>query len=110
MIATLIADPDPEHPRRRKVAQILTPKAPRASCRTCRRRWNGLAECHCSVCHRHFSAIGPFDAHRSEDRCLDPATATRSDGQPMFEPRERVDGIVWVKYDRREHPFVEAVA
>jgi hypothetical protein len=31
-------------------------------------------QAHCSVCHRTFSGVGPFDQHRRDGRCIDPAT------------------------------------
>lgn len=43
-------------------------------CVRCDRRWNGLAEAHCSGCCEHFSSVFAFDKHRfgKEDtrRCL----------------------------------------
>lgn len=32
------------------------------------------AQCHCTVCHRTFSAITNFDRHRRDGWCLDPGS------------------------------------
>lgn len=63
-----------------------------ASC-GCGRRWVGVRECHCTVCHRHFGSVTSFDAHRvafgSQIRCVDPVHV-RSGGYPM-----KVKDTVW---------------
>ena len=33
-------------------------------CGGCDRNWTGLAEAHCATCHRHFTGVTAFDAHR----------------------------------------------
>lgn len=39
--------------------------APRyTSCPRCDAKWLGLSLCHCAVCHRTFTGITNFDAHR----------------------------------------------
>lgn len=43
------------------------------ACR-CGSRWSGGLTAHCAACHRTFSGIGPFDRHRRDDGCADPAT------------------------------------
>jgi hypothetical protein len=41
----------------------------------CGARWAGSGTAHCAAqCHRTFSGAGPFDAHRRDGKCLDPAT------------------------------------
>lgn len=66
--------------------------------------WGGLLTCHCSRCHRTFSAIDPFDRHVGTRGCLDPATAVDRDGEPMFmeTTRKRV-GTVWTRYRDEEN-------
>jgi hypothetical protein len=54
-----------------------------ASCR-CGRRWTGLAQAHCTVCHRHFSTDGAADRHRKQASCMDPLLVLRRDGSPVF--------------------------
>lgn len=44
----------------------------------CGRQWTGLAECHCTMCHRHFSTVSNFDHHRTPNGCLDPLTVENS--------------------------------
>ncbi len=76
-----------------------------ASC-GCGRRWGGLAECHCTVCHQHFNSINSFDAH-GPGPCLDAATATHPQrnkkgqrhkygGRHIFDRRESRFGATWV--------------
>lgn len=42
---------------------------------SCGRNWTGLVECHCTVCHKHFSTVANFDAHRPYGHCVDPLEA-----------------------------------
>jgi len=35
--------------------------------------WGGYRQCHCAGCHRTFSGLSTFDAHRLAGGCLDPA-------------------------------------
>jgi hypothetical protein len=45
------------------------------SCSRCGARWAGTVTAHCAGdCHRTFSGVGPFDEHRRDGKCLDPAT------------------------------------
>jgi hypothetical protein len=39
----------------------------------CGARWSGYSTSHCRGCHRTFTAVGPFDAHRVKGVCKDPA-------------------------------------
>lgn len=43
------------------------------TCR-CAAVWSGEDRMHCGGCHLTFDDIELFDAHRSDDRCLDPRT------------------------------------
>lgn len=45
-----------------------------ASCK-CGRNWTGVRECHCTVCHCHFSTVANFDAHRPHGVCVNPLEA-----------------------------------
>ncbi|WP_456115119.1 FDXHR family putative zinc-binding protein [Saccharopolyspora mangrovi] len=38
------------------------------TCGGCKKTWTGLAQAHCSRCHRTFAAAELFDKHRRE-RC-----------------------------------------
>lgn len=38
----------------------------------CGARWGGANTSHCTSCHRTFTAVGTFDAHRQRGKCLDP--------------------------------------
>ncbi len=42
----------------------------------CGTRWSGSNTCHCAAtaCHRTFTGVGAFDAHRRGGGCADPAT------------------------------------
>lgn len=42
----------------------------------CGARWSGIRTCHCggAGCHRTFSGVSTFDAHRRGGHCLDPAS------------------------------------
>jgi len=41
----------------------------------CGARWSGSNTAHCGAqCHRTFSGIRPFDDHRRDGVCVDPAT------------------------------------
>lgn len=64
----------------------------------CGREWTGLTECHCSACHRQFSSIGPFDTHRTGDRCNDPAEMTTKTGRARFVALGRKNGTVWAAW------------
>ena len=71
----------------------------------------GLATCHCAACHETFTAVGPFDRHQRHGGpagtvCLDPATATRRDGRPVFAAYRKTPGgrPVWGMASERPHP------
>lgn len=46
---------------------------PATPCPRCDATWTGLAVCHCGACHRTFSGLTLFDAHRRGGKCADPA-------------------------------------
>jgi hypothetical protein len=62
----------------------------------CGRQWSGLAECHCTVCHCHFSRVTQFDMHRVNDTCVDPLTITDKNGEPKIKVRDSVWGVLYV--------------
>lgn len=41
-------------------------------CRKCKERRVGLAQSHCTGCHRTFKSANAFDQHRRNFQCLDP--------------------------------------
>lgn len=53
-------------------------------CGGCQSTWGGLKICHCSACHRTFSVLLHFDAHRVRGKCQDPALMKSADGAPRF--------------------------
>ncbi|HEY7822149.1 MAG TPA: hypothetical protein VIG24_04925 [Acidimicrobiia bacterium] len=73
-------------------------------CRDCHRSWTSLKEAHCRVCHQHFSADSVADSH--EPYCTTDPTATvqsmqeatRRDGNPIFDQRDRKHGPVWIRW------------
>jgi hypothetical protein len=67
----------------------------KASC-LCGRKWTGLSEAHCTVCHEHFSGVSAFDAHRPGNikGCVDPATLRRGKVS-LLEERKGPFGITW---------------
>jgi hypothetical protein len=60
------------------------------TCGGCTATWTAPGAAHCSGCHRSFSGVGLFDAHRSQygerGACLDPATLTVKHGHRAGEP------------------------
>lgn len=60
------------------------------NCGGCDATWTGTSICHCANCHRTFSGLGHFDAHRSQygerGSCIDPATLTAQGGKRIGEP------------------------
>jgi hypothetical protein len=67
-----------------------------ATCTTCQRHWTGHTECHCRLCHNHFSTPTNFDRHRpSRDGCGNPADLTDRHGQPRLVPSYGHNGITW---------------
>jgi hypothetical protein len=57
-------------------------------CGGCPATWTGIGKCHCSGCHRTFSAVSGFDLHRSRrgphGSCVDPATLATGTGAPVL--------------------------
>lgn len=47
---------------------------PPNACTKCQKRWGGMNTAHCSACHRTFTGITAFDAHRKGGTCSDPTT------------------------------------
>lgn len=66
-----------------------------ARCGDCGRWWTGLRECHCTVCHAHFSTVDGFDAHRPSGTCINPLDA-RVKGDPLRE-KTTVWGPIFVR-------------
>lgn len=62
------------------------------SCNGCASTWTGLLACHCGACHRTFTGLAAFDAHRSYGKCKDPATVLNQAGEPRL---MRVDKRTW---------------
>lgn len=62
----------------------------RATCGGCDASWTGTSPCHCAApgCHRTFSGIRLFDAHRhhrgEHGGCLDPETVTNARGERVM--------------------------
>lgn len=79
---------------------------------TCGRQWTGLRECHCTVCHKHFSTVDGFDAHRPYGKCIAP-TEARVKGDALRE-KKTIWGVIFVregehwKTDSNEGLFDEA--
>jgi len=70
----------------------------------CGRVWTGLRECHCRVCHLHFSSVRWFDVHwrHGEGRqCRNPLTILRGDGEPMFKVVDNAWGELIVSNTER---------
>src|SRR5262245_61819697 len=67
-------------------------------CIRCHRSWMSLTEAHCTLCCEHFSTHRTADRHRvgRGDRCGNPATMCRPDGQPLFRKREAPLGVTWL--------------
>ena len=81
------------------------------SCRDCGRKWSGKRECHCTVCHRHFSVVAHFDAHIKRSRCVDPLTLRqRSDGRPLYAVKQSTLGKTFISASvRKKHSFGGAI-
>lgn len=83
---------------------------PTATC-SCGAEWHqsGNRTGHCSGCHRTFSGISTFDAHRHDTptgrACADPADLLDKAGMPKFKTYvDRVGTTVWRSAkDRPEH-------
>lgn len=64
----------------------------------CGRQWSGLAECHCTVCHCHFSRISAFDMHRDVNGvCVDPLTITDKYGEQKIKVRDSMWGVLYAR-------------
>lgn len=75
-----------------------------ASC-TCGRRWTGLNQAHCSICHAHFGSVKGFDRHQpSYDGCLNPAQIVARTGRRIFRSDDGPLGDTWVLATDRVHP------
>jgi len=66
------------------------------TCSGCPATWTGVTKCHCSGCHRTFSAVYAFDLHRSRrgphGSCVDPATLVTGTGARVLVERTGVWG------------------
>lgn len=73
-----------------------------ATCGGCGAGWTGITRCHCGQCHRLFSGITAFDAHRKAagGKCLDPET--------LKKPQELVDGIWGYPLDEKGREYFES--
>lgn len=66
----------------------------------CGRSWSGFNQCHCSICHNHFSTVKNFDAHKPGPRRSDgsPSCGSERRGGPHLTPdkmtRTKQDGTV----------------
>jgi hypothetical protein len=64
------------------------------TCGGCPATWSGIGKCHCSTCHRTFSALSGFDLHRSRrgphGSCVDPATLLTGTGAAVLIERDSV--------------------
>lgn len=105
--------PPPPAPRTTTVP-VRAPKRERkfaGSTCSCGRRWEGLVECHCRGCHRHFRASTWFDLHLSlgpdgeTSVCSDPHDITYRSGVRKGEPKMRLvrshHGEVWTSAEER---------
>lgn len=68
---------------------------------SCGRKWSGLAQAHCTVCHEHFSTVANFDIHGPRRAgCPHPSTQTRQKQDGTVVPRlkavEGSFGVTWV--------------
>lgn len=57
------------------------------TCGGCPSTWTGTSRAHCSACHRTFSGVHLFDAHRRNGRCLHPAYVTDQRGERLMYQR-----------------------
>lgn len=60
------------------------------TCKGCHRSWTGHSQCHCSVCHAHFSGYNAADMHLKVSRDgetithLEPGELRHKDGSPKL--------------------------
>lgn len=63
---------------------------PPITCSGCPATWTAPTACHCAAegCHRTFSGVALFDAHRAAEGkhggCIDPAAIVKKNGQPLM--------------------------
>jgi hypothetical protein len=70
---------------------------------SCGREWNSLTECHCRICHRHFSTVANFDRHQpARHGCPNPATLRGKTGNPVLRPVDRGGATTWVQWETAE--------
>lgn len=76
------------------------------SCRDCKRKWTGQAECHCTGCHESFTSESIFTKHQPSGKCLTPdemrAARTPESEKPIFAETERKYGKVWTSWREDE--------
>jgi len=76
------------------------------TCGGCTATWTALGTAHCGACHRSFSTVGLFDAHRSQygerGRCLDPATLTVRRGPHAGQPIMVLRDGIWSRPEMTE--------
>jgi alpha-D-ribose 1-methylphosphonate 5-triphosphate synthase subunit PhnL len=86
-------------------AEAVTVPKGSFGCNQCGRRWFGLSEGHCTVCHTNFSSDKSFDLHRVGEyepdtrRCLtekEMHALTNNNGRKLLDVRERSLGNTWV--------------
>lgn len=69
------------------------------TCSGCDARWKSVTAAHCGNCHRTFSSVSLFDAHRStageHGKCLDPAKLRDGKGNRTHYWREGHSGLMW---------------
>lgn len=51
----------------------------------------GTNQCHCTVCHKSFTAVGNFDDHRRHGQCLNPADLGMTPNSHGFYRRPMTD-------------------
>lgn len=57
--------------------------------------WTGFNSGHCTACHRTFTGLSAFDAHRTGSHaagtrhCLDPETLRTEAGEPVLVPANK---------------------
>lgn len=61
------------------------------TCSGCTTTWSGLNICHCSACHRTFTILRWFDAHRANGgACADPVGLKHETGSRIGQPLMRL--------------------
>jgi hypothetical protein len=75
-----------------------------AHCPDCGRTWTAARECHCTVCHRQFSAVRYFDDHRREGTrttCTDPLVMLNRQGEQRYKETDTAWGKLVVSTAER---------